>query len=159
MHEESAAGDVDLLKLDRQVCFALAVASRSIIGFYRPILEPLGLTHPQYLVMLALWERSASPSPTMRFGEIAEALRLDPATLSPLLKRLETMELIVRRTGADDARVQEFTPTERGAALREHALAVPRTVVERLGMPIERLEALRDELTDLIAAVQTAEAR
>ncbi len=152
MHEESPAAEVDLLKLDRQVCLALAVASRSVIGFYRPILEPLGLTHPQYLVMLALWERSP-----MRFGEIADALRLDPATLSPLLKRLESMGLVSRRTGADDARVQEFAPTERGAALRAQALSVPRSVIDRLGMPVERLEAIRDELTELIASVQSAE--
>lgn len=148
MHEEPT---VDPLELDRQVCFAIAVASRSVIAFYRPILEPLGLTHPQYLVLLALWERSP-----MRLGELAQRLRLDLATLSPLVRRLEAMGLIARQRG-DDGRVVELRPTEAGHALRERALEVPGRVVERLGLPIERLEAIRDELTDLIAAVQRAE--
>ena len=154
MHEASLAGpeDVDPLTLDRQVCFALAVASRSVVAFYRPILEPLGLTHPQYLVMLALWERSPR-----RFGDIADALQLDPATLSPLVRRLEAMGLVARRRGEDDSRVVELEPTARGRELRERALVVPRAVVERLGLPVARLEALRDELTDLITAVRTAE--
>src|ERR1700710_1959393 len=88
----------DPLALDRQVCFALAAASRSVIGLYRPVLEPLGLTHPQYLVMLALWEQSPR---TVR--NIGEALHLEPATLSPLLKRLEAAGLLTRaRSGADE---------------------------------------------------------
>lgn len=148
MHKEIT----DPLELDRQVCFALAVASRSVIGFYRPILEPLGLTHPQYLVMLALWEHSP-----VRFGELAGKLSLDLATLSPLVRRLETAGLVQRGRGADDARVVELEPTELGRALRERAIEVPVRVVERLGMPIERLEALRDELTALIAAVGSAQ--
>lgn len=147
MHEVST----DPLELDRQVCFAIAVASRSVIGFYRPILEPLGLTHPQYLVMLALWQRSP-----VRFGELAAMLSLDLATLSPLVRRLETMGLVARRQGETDARVVELEPTVAGRALRQQALAVPSQVVERLGLPIERLETLRDELTELVAAVRRA---
>jgi len=150
VHEET----VDPLELDRQVCFALAVASRSVVGLYRPILEPLGLTHPQYLVMLALWQRSPR-----RFGEVADALSLDLATLSPLVRRLEAMGLIERRRGDEDARVVELAPTEAGRALRERALEVPGRVVERLGVPVARLEALRDELTGLIGAVRAAERR
>ena len=72
------AQPVDLLKLDRQVCFALAVASRNVIALYRPLLEPMGLTHPQYLVMLALWEDSP-----LRVSDLAQRLSLEPATLSP----------------------------------------------------------------------------
>lgn len=139
----------DALELDRQVCFALAVASRSVIGVYRPILEPLGLTHPQYLVMLALWGDAP-----LRFGEIAEALRLDPATLSPIIKRLEQSGLIERLPVAGDERTFSLVPTEAGAALRERALAVPPAVIERLGLPVERLIALRDELAVVIAAVE-----
>src|ERR1700743_1405846 len=82
---------VDPLALDRQVCFALAAASRSVIALYRPVLQPLGLTHPQYLVMLALWERSPR---TVR--DIGEALALEPATLSPLPKRLESAGYLTR---------------------------------------------------------------
>src|SRR6476661_9558608 len=81
----------DLLALDRQVCFALAVASRNVIGLYRPLLEPMGLTHPQYLVMLALWEEAP-----LKVSELARRLSLEPATLSPLLKRLESTGMISR---------------------------------------------------------------
>lgn len=143
--EESAE---DLLELDRQVCFALAVASRSVIGVYRPILEPLGLTHPQYLVMLALWG-----SAPLRFGDLAEMLRLDPATLSPLVKRLEQSGLVERAPVHGDERTFHLAPTEEGRALRERALEVPPAVIERLGLPVERLLALRDELAAIIAAV------
>lgn len=138
----------DALELDRQVCFALAVASRSVIGLYRPILEPLGLTHPQYLVMLALWGDGP-----LRFREIADMLRLDPATLSPIVKRLEQSGLIERRPVDGDERTFLLAMTPDGQALRERALTVPPAVVDRLGLPIERLVAVRDELTAIIAAV------
>ncbi len=143
--------DEDLLALDRQVCFAVAVASRSVIGFYRPILEPLGLTHPQYLVMLALWE-----SAPLQFKELAALLRLDPATLTPIVKRLERDGLIERGKLPGDERSFTLSPTAKGKALRQQALAVPRTVIERLGMPVEQLVALRDELSQLISAVDRA---
>src|SRR4051794_4075957 len=82
----------DLLRLDEQVCFALAVAARNVISLYRPVLEPLGLTHPQYLVMLALWERSP-----LSLRELGRSLSLEAATLSPLIKRLEAAGLVTRR--------------------------------------------------------------
>ena len=137
----------DPLALDRQVCFALAAASRTVIGIYRPVLEPLGLTHPQYLVMLALWERSPR---TVR--NIGQALALEPATLSPLLKRLETAGLITRRRKADDERSLDVELTDAGRALRSRAEAVPAQIVKRLGMPVAELEATRDALTRLLAA-------
>jgi len=139
--------DVDPLALDRQVCFALAAASRSVIGLYRPVLEPLGLTHPQYLVMLALWERSPR---TVR--DIGEALRLEPATLSPLLKRLEVAGLLTRRRNADDERALDVSLTPAGTALRAKAEKVPGLIVERLGMDLSELERIRDGLTRLLAA-------
>jgi MarR family transcriptional regulator, organic hydroperoxide resistance regulator len=138
---------VDPLALDRQVCFALAAASRTVIGLYRPVLEPLGLTHPQYLVMLALWERSPR---TVR--EIGEALALEPATLSPLLKRLEAAGLVTRRRRVADERSLDVDLTPAGRALRTNAEAVPAQIVERLGMPVAELEATRDALTRLLAA-------
>ncbi len=137
----------DALALDRQVCFALAAASRTVIGLYRPVLEPLGLTHPQYLVMLALWERSPR---TVR--NIGEALALEPATLSPLLKRLESAGLITRRRKVDDERSLDVELTDVGRALRSRAEAVPAQIVKRLGMPVAELEATRDALTRLLAA-------
>lgn len=137
----------DPLALDRQVCFALAAASRSVIGLYRPVLEPLGLTHPQYLVMLALWERSPR---TVR--DIGEALRLDPATLSPLLKRLEAAGLLTRSRSTTDERSLDVDLTSAGRALRAEAEKVPAQIVKRLGMELSELETIRDGLTRLLTA-------
>jgi DNA-binding MarR family transcriptional regulator len=138
---------VDPLALDRQVCFALAAANRSVIAVYRPVLERIGLTHPQYLVMLALWERSPR---TVR--DIGDTLLLDPATLSPLLKRLETAGLITRSRNALDDRALDIELTADGRELRTQAEAVPGTIVEKLGLPVADLEQMRDSLTRLIAA-------
>jgi len=142
-----ATVQTDLLALDRQVCFALAAASRSVIGLYRPVLQPMGLTHPQYLVMLALWEHSPR---TVR--DIGDALYLDPATLSPLLKRLESAGLITRERNTVDERALDVRLTEAGQALRTQAEQVPVQIIERLGMPLTELEAIRDGLTRLLAA-------
>jgi DNA-binding MarR family transcriptional regulator len=138
---------LDPLALDRQVCFALAAASRSVIGLYRPVLEPMGLTHPQYLVMLALWEQSPR---TVR--NIGEALHLEPATLSPLLKRLEAAGLLTRARNATDERALDVALTPAGAALRTEAEKVPAQIVARLGMPLRELEEIRDGLTRLLTA-------
>jgi MarR family transcriptional regulator, organic hydroperoxide resistance regulator len=138
---------MDPLALDRQVCFALAAASRSVIGLYRPVLAPLGLTHPQYLVMLALWERSPRS-----LTELADALYLEPATLSPLLKRLELAGYLTRKRSTDDERALSIELTNAGEKLRSQALAVPGTIVERLGVPVQQLERVRDELTALLEA-------
>ncbi|HEV7950875.1 MAG TPA: MarR family transcriptional regulator [Glaciihabitans sp.] len=141
------ASAIDPLALDRQVCFALAATSRSVIALYRPVLEPLGLTHPQYLVMLALWERSPRNS-----REISDALFLEPATLSPLLKRLEAAGLITRRRGLLDERTLAIDLTDTGRALRADAETVPGQIVERLGLSIAQLESTRDALTQLLDA-------
>ena len=140
---------MDPLALDRQVCFALAAASRSVIGVYRPILEPLGLTHPQYLVMLALWERSPRS-----VKELADALWLDSATLSTLLKRIETLGLLERRRSTRDERTLDVALTPAGTALRDRALEVPGRVIDRLGMTVPELEAARDTLTQLLQATR-----
>lgn len=147
--DASAAASDDLLALENQVCFALAVAARGVIGVYRPILEPLGLTHPQYLVMLALWGRSPR---TVR--DLGEALQLEPATLSPLLKRLEAQGYLTRARSARDERALDVALTDAGRALREQALKIPPQVVDRLGMSLDELALLRDRLGDVIAAVQ-----
>ena len=141
----------DPLALDRQVCFALAAASRSVIALYRPVLEPLGLTHPQYLVMLALWERSPR-----RASDLSDELLLEPATLSPLLRRLEAAGLLELAKDPSDARALAVGLTEAGRALREKALAVPGHVVARLGLPIADLEHARDVLTGLLEASRAA---
>lgn len=138
----------DWLELDRQVCFALSVASRAVIGVYRPVLEPLGLTHPQYLVMLAMWQYSP-----LTVKDLSAHLHLEPATISPLLKRLETAGLIVRQRNPEDERALRLTLTESGRALREQALAVPGQVMERTGMSIDELQELHAVLTSVISRV------
>ncbi|MGI5188424.1 MarR family winged helix-turn-helix transcriptional regulator [Promicromonospora sp. CA-289599] len=143
---DAAAAD-DLLALDRQVCFALAVASRSVIALYRPLLEPMGITHPQYLVMLALWERSP-----LSVKQLSGLLQLDPGTLSPLLKRLEAIGYVTRRRDPRDERALAVELTEKGRALREQALLVPPAIMARLGMSAEELQALHTSLTRVIAA-------
>ncbi|MFB9833560.1 MarR family winged helix-turn-helix transcriptional regulator [Actinoallomurus acaciae] len=141
----------DPLALERQVCFALAVASRNVIAVYRPLLEPMGLTHPQYLVMLALWERSP-----LSVKELSGLLQLDPGTLSPLLKRLEASGLIRRGRDSGDERVLAVTLTDAGRALRAEAEKIPPAIVSRLGMEITELEDLHGALTRLIAAARNA---
>ncbi|WP_454130052.1 MarR family winged helix-turn-helix transcriptional regulator [Microbacterium aurum] len=131
----------DLLKLDDQLCFALVTAARNVVAIYRPILEPLGLTHPQYLVMLALWERSPRA-----LGELADELAMESATLSPLVKRLEGQGLVTRGRSALDERVLELGLTADGAALRGRALDVPGQVMAATGMSATQVAAVRDGL-------------
>lgn len=137
----------DLLALENQVCFGLAVAARSVIALYRPVLEPLSLTHPQYLVMLALWERDPRS-----VKELSEAIQLEPATLSPLLKRLEATGYVVRKRSTADERTLDVTLTESGRALRTEAEKIPGQIVAKLGLPVSELEHLREGLHAIIAA-------
>jgi MarR family transcriptional regulator, organic hydroperoxide resistance regulator len=141
--------EIDPLALENQVCFALAVAARSVIALYRPLLEPMGLTHPQYLVMLALWGDEP-----LSVTELSGMLALDPGTLSPLLKRLEAQGYVERRRVPGDERTLAVTLTEAGRALRTDAERIPPAIVERLGMPLEELMRLHGDLTAVIAAAR-----
>jgi DNA-binding MarR family transcriptional regulator len=141
------------LALERQVCFALAIASRSVIGVYRPVLERLGLTHPQYLVMLALWEESP-----LSVSDVGRLLQLDLATASPLIKRLEGLGLVDRRRNPADERTLQVTLTDAGRALRSQALDVPPTVMERLDLTLEDVQTLHAALAPLIAKSRAAQA-
>lgn len=141
----------DPLALERQVCFALSVAARSVLSIYRPILEPMGLTHPQYLVMLALWGQSP-----LAVKELIEMLQLDGPTLSPLLKRLEAAGLLTRTRDPDDERQLRIDLTQKGRALREQALNVPPAVVAKLGMSLGDLQELHKGLTTLNEAARRA---
>lgn len=129
----------ELLRLENQLCFALVTAARNVVAIYRPILEPLGLTHPQYIAMLALWERSPRA-----LNDLAADLALDPATASPLIKRLEKDGLVARQRNSDDERQLDITLTETGRALRARALDVPRQVMAAVGMDVDEIAALRD---------------
>jgi DNA-binding MarR family transcriptional regulator len=141
-----APGDNDLL-LEHQLCFALTVASRSVVGAYKPVLEKLNLTHPQYLVMLCLWESSPR---TVR--NISDALAQEPATISPLLRRLEAAGLISRRRVDGNERALAVDLTPAGVALREEALKVPGTMMERLGLTRSQVSELHASMMGLIAA-------
>jgi len=141
----------DPLSLERQVCFALSIAARSVLSIYRPILEPMGLTHPQYLVMLALWGRSP-----LAVKELIETLQLDGPTLSPMLKRLEAAGLVTRTRDPNDERQLRVDLTEKGHALRQQALNVPPAVVAQLGMSLGELEELHKGLTALNDAARRA---
>jgi DNA-binding MarR family transcriptional regulator len=154
------AADIDPLSLERQVCFALAVTNRAVLAVYRPLLEPLGLTHPQYLVMLALWDNAKAVRMTggkqLSVKDIAASLQLDSATLSPMLKRLEAQGLITRTRSAADERTTHIELTPNGRSLRRQALKVPAAVVERLGVELAELEQLREMLTKINAAAIAA---
>ncbi|MEV0940697.1 MarR family winged helix-turn-helix transcriptional regulator [Micromonospora wenchangensis] len=134
----------DHLVLRDQVCFALYAASRALTDVYRPLLDEFGLTYPQYLVLLVLWERGDDP-PTV--SELGAALRLDSGTLSPLLKRLAAAGLVVRTRSALDERRVEVGLTADGAALRQRMTDVPLRVACSTGLDETELVALRDTLT------------
>jgi len=141
----------NVLALENQVCFALTVAARTTVALYRPILEPLGLTHPQYLVMLALWEQNPR---TLR--SLSDALRLEPATLSPLIKRLEATGHIRRERSQTDERALQITLTEHGRELRSVAETIPERVARTLQMSTDDLVGLRDSLNAVIRASTAA---
>jgi MarR family transcriptional regulator, organic hydroperoxide resistance regulator len=135
-------------RLKQQVCFALYSASRAVTGYYRPLLEPLGLTYPQYLVMLVLWERGETS-----VKELGTELMLDSGTLSPLLKRLESADLLTRRRDPSDERSVRVALTARGDELRHAAAEVPIRMAAASGLAPRELAELRDTLTTLTNAM------
>lgn len=133
------------LLLDDQLCFALYAASRAVTARYRPLLDELGLTYPQYLVMLVLWEQDS-----ISVRDLGTALQLESSTLSPLLKRLEAGGLLRRERRPDDERSVAIRLTEAGAKLRERARAVPSAIDAAMGLTPEQ-DALAKQLLRLIA--------
>lgn len=115
------------LKLDNQICFKLYTASRLIVQAYRPLLEPIGLTYPQYLVMLALWEHD-----NLLVGDLCRRLMLDSNTLTPLLQRMEKEGLVIRTRGIADGRQTLVTLTKKGLHLEEAAKEIPARITQRL---------------------------
>jgi len=147
---EKPAGEVASLLLDDQLCFALYAAQRAVTAAYRPLLDDLGLTYPQYLVLLVLWERGET---TVK--ELAEALRLDYGTVSPLLKRLEAAGLVSRERSARDERSVLVAVTGRGEELRERAARVPGSLLTTTGLDATGVERLREELWQLARRAQS----
>ncbi|WP_137989463.1 MarR family winged helix-turn-helix transcriptional regulator [Streptomyces vilmorinianum] len=144
--------DEDFLRLDHQICFSLHAATRAFNGVYRAALKELGLTYPQYLVMLVLWEHGELP-----VKGIGERLRLDSGTLSPLLKRLEAAGYVERRRSPEDERSVTVRVTGSGAALREKALGVPRRIAAATGLDLSEIRELRDLLHGLAARLDAVD--
>ena len=132
------------LQLDQQLCFALYSAGLAMNKVYRKLLAKLGLTYPQYLVMLVLWERDG-----LGVSEIGERLFLDSATLTPLLKRLEAAGLLTRQRASADERQVLITLTAPGRALKRQAGAVPHAVFCATGCEADELLTLKAQLTGL----------
>ncbi len=145
-----AAGMPDPLHLDQQLCFALYAASNRIQRLYRPLLEPLGLTYPQYLVMLVLWQHGRRS-----VGELGEALHLDSGTLTPLLKRLEAAGLVVRKRCSEDERRVFVDLSAEGRALRVQAQGVPARLACSTSLDPGRLASLREEVRQLLDAMES----
>jgi DNA-binding MarR family transcriptional regulator len=140
--------DEELL-LRHQLCFALHNAARAANALYRPLLDPLGLTYPQYLVLLLLWERDSRT-----VGELGTALDLDSGTLSPLLKRLEGAGLVIRERSAGDERVVVVRLTPGGTAMRRRARKIPATLAAATGLSMAELSTLHTTLTRLAGSLR-----
>ncbi|QEL57199.1 MarR family transcriptional regulator [Chromobacterium paludis] len=133
-----------MLQLDSQLCFALYSASLAMNKVYRDSLKPLGITYPQYLVLLVLWEQDQRS-----VSDIGDRLFLDSATLTPLLKRMEAAGWVSRQRLASDERVVVVALTEAGRALRRQAEQIPVQLVCRSGLEIDEIARLRQSLCDL----------
>lgn len=142
----AVAPDGGSLLLDDQLCFALYAASRAVTARYRPLLDELGLTYPQYLVMLVLWDQDS-----ISVRDLGAALRLESSTLSPLLKRLEAGGLLRRERRPDDERSVALRLTDAGARLRERARAVPLAIGDAMGLTAEQ-DAMAKQLLRLISS-------
>jgi DNA-binding MarR family transcriptional regulator len=147
----AAAPDPDWLRLDHQICFSLNAASRAFNSVYRVVLKDLGLTYPQYLVMIVLWEQGDVP-----VKKLGERLRLDSGTLSPLVKRLETAGLVRRERSVEDERSVWVRLTDEGAALREQALQVPRRIAAATGFDLAEIGELHERLDRLTRSLDSA---
>jgi DNA-binding MarR family transcriptional regulator len=142
----TAAQGAEMLRLDRQVCFPLYAATNLLNRIYRPLLAEFGLTYPQYLTMLVLWETQPQS-----VGELGAKLHLDSGTLTPLLKRLEAEGLVVRRRDAADERRVLVALTPAGLKMRDKITAVPESLGAKLNLSAEMLDALRERVQGLVA--------
>lgn len=144
--------DYNILSLDNQLCFSAYAVSRAITKIYRPFLDELGITYPQYLVMLVLWENN-----TISLKEMGAKLYLDSGTLTPLLKRLESMGLLERERSSEDERILNVTITEKGIKLREKALNVPAGILNSINTDLQDLADLKLRLDKLLNKINEKE--
>ncbi len=136
-------------RLDEQICFALYSASRALTARYRELLGPIGVTYPQYLVLMVLWERDA-----MTVSELGERLQLDSGTLSPLLRRLESAGLVIRTRRSDDERAVEVTLSPAGESLKERSTGISEQICASTGLDLEHIAELQSQVTALAAQVR-----
>ncbi|MFP5428282.1 MAG: MarR family winged helix-turn-helix transcriptional regulator [Gammaproteobacteria bacterium] len=148
MNADTKAPCTELL-LDNQVCFALHSTSLLMTKVYKPLLQALGLTYPQYLAMLVLWEQDG-----LTVGEISQRLLTDPGSLTPLLKRLESEGLLKRTRSREDERVVLVQLTDKGRSLQDEAQRVPQCILQASGLSLERLQQLQADLLELRASLQ-----
>lgn len=142
----------EALKLQNQLCFPVYKANRLILRAYQPLLEAMDLTYPQYLVLMVLWEHEE-----LSVKEIGDLLMLNTNTLTPLLKRLQKRELLVRERSSSDERKVVIRLTDRGRELREQATGIPEALLQSLHMPLDDLQSLKQKLHDFIDAIEKAE--
>jgi DNA-binding MarR family transcriptional regulator len=135
----------DVLKLENQLCFSIYAASRAITKVYRPFLEKLGITYPQYLVMLVLWEKEK-----ITLKDLCKKLYLDSGTLTPLLKRLETMDLVKRVRSSEDERVLCVSITDKGRNMKQEAIKIPECILGSLNTDVRALANLKNEVDKLL---------
>lgn len=145
----------DPLALEAQVCFALSAGARGMVALYRPLLEPLGITHPQYLVLLALWQDDAAGT-SSTVGDLAARLHLDAGTLSPLLKRLEALGYVRRSRSPDDGRQVRVSLTAEGRARRQDAERIPPSIVAATGLSLDELAEVHAAASKVVAAALRA---
>ncbi|AZC38943.1 MULTISPECIES: MarR family winged helix-turn-helix transcriptional regulator [Pseudomonas] len=144
----------DSLKLDSQLCFKLYAASRAVVRGYKPMLDQLGLTYPQYLVMLVLWEWQATPPELPTVKALGERLALDSGTLTPLLKRLEQLQLVQRQRSSRDEREVHLSLSAAGLALRDQVPPLKAALLCDSGVDLDSLSELRNGLDRLLAQVK-----
>lgn len=147
--ERNNPDNCDDLLLDNQVCFALHSTSLLMTKVYKPLLQALGLTYPQYLAMMVLWEKDG-----LTVGEISTRLLTDPGSLTPLLKRLEAEGLLSRTRSREDERVVIVELTEQGRALRDKAQGIPQCILGASGQTLEQLKKLQADLQALRSHLQ-----
>lgn len=142
----------NLLALDKQLCFRIYSLNKTMTKLYAPLLKSIGLTYPQYLVMLVLWEANNSGVPVKH---LSERLDLDTGTLSPLLKRMDHAELVSRVRSQSDERSVTITLTQKGKALREEAACIPEKLFHQTGMSVEELSDIQGKLDMLLATARS----
>lgn len=142
----------DKLKLENQLCFSVYAVSRAITKLYRPLLEELDITYPQYLVMLVLWENE-----TLSLKDLGKKLYLDSGTLTPLLKRLESMGLVMRKRSLEDERLLNVSLTEKGFQLKEKAKSIPDCILKAINLDMENLIKTKAQMDSLLTSIMDNE--